>query len=170
MASSFTKSLQNASMASAMSLARTMSGPPAAPIAEESESTYSISTKYDWYANYKDTAFSIIDQNKNIVMDPSQINLTQEENSQFIPFKLPRYWDGIDLMDMSFRIRYVNSKGEEDIVPPKNVSYNDSHIILHWLVNGNATYLAGEVGFEILATGVNEKNENYTWRTRPNGK
>lgn len=170
MASSFTKSLQNASMASAMSLARTMSGPPAAPIAEESESTYSISTKYDWYANYKDTAFSIIDQNKNIVMDPSQINLTQEENSQFIPFKLPRYWDGIDLMDMSFRIRYVNSKGEEDIVPPKNVSYNDSHIILHWLVNGNATYLAGEVGFEIFATGVNEKNENYTWRTRPNGK
>ena len=29
---------------------------------------------------------------------------------------------------------------------------------------------AGDIIFEIMATGVNEKGNNYIWRTRPNGK
>lgn len=135
-----------------------------------SNDDYTISQKYDWYTKYNDENYSTITSNKDIVVNPLQINLTQEENSQFIPFKLPRYWDGIDLMDMSIKIRYANAKGEESIDSPCNVRYNATDILFAWLVDGNATYLAGELTFEIFATGVNEKNESYTWRTRPNGK
>lgn len=131
---------------------------------------YTRSPKYDWYSNYQDENFSTVSTNKDIVVNPLQINLTQEENSQFIPFKLPRYWDGIDLMEMSLKIRYANSKGEESIDSPCNVRFNATEILFAWLVDGKATYLAGELTFEIFATGVNEKNEPYTWRTRPNGK
>lgn len=128
------------------------------------------SNKYDWYNNYQDTAFSSVSVDKSITVDPSQINLTQEENSQFIPFKMPRYWDGIDLMNMSVRIRYVNKNKEEGIALPINVQYNDTTIVFHWLVDASATSISGELAFEIFATGVNEKGENYVWRTKPNGK
>ena len=36
-------------------------------------------------------------------MDPSQINLTQEENSQFIPFEMMQKYDGIDLSEMAIK-------------------------------------------------------------------
>lgn len=128
------------------------------------------SDKYTWYENYQDENYSLVDSNKNIIIDETQINLTQEENSQFIPFKIPRYWDGIDLMDMAIKIRYVNEKKEENIVIPVNVQYNSEFIIFGWLVDSYATYLKGTLLFEIFATGVNEKGDNYVWRTRPNGK
>ena len=128
------------------------------------------SSKYEWYDNYHDEEYSEITKTKDIVMNKNQINLTQEENSQFIPFKIPRYWDGIDLMDMSIKMRYVNSAKEEDITVPKNVQYDTEYIYFGILADLNLTYMAGEVQFEIFATGVNEKGENYLWRTRPNGK
>jgi hypothetical protein len=134
------------------------------------ESDYKISNKYDWYSKYSDENYSIVSSEKDIVVDPTQINLTQEENSQFIPFKMPRYWDGIDLMDMSIKIRYINVNKDEDIDSPCNVKYNSDSISFAWLVDRNVTALAGDVTFEIFATGVNEKGENYTWRTKPNGK
>ena len=134
------------------------------------ESDYQISNKYDWYSKYSDESYSTVNSEKDIIVDPTQINLTQEENSQFIPFRMQRYWDGIDLMDMSIKIRYVNENKEEDIDTPCNVRFNDNDILFAWLVDGNVTALAGDITFEIFATGVNEKGENYTWRTKPNGK
>lgn len=128
------------------------------------------SDKYDWYNNYQDTEYSSVSTDKSITVDESQINLTQEENSQYIPFKMPRFWDGIDLMDMAIRIRYVNKNKEEGIALPINVQYNDTTIVFHWLVDASATSVSGELTFEIFATGVNEKGENYVWRTKPNGK
>ena len=53
--------------------------------------------RYDWYDEYTDDKVSTIDKNKNINLDASQINITQETNSQFIPFEMPRYYDGFDL-------------------------------------------------------------------------
>lgn len=128
------------------------------------------SDKYDWYNNYQDDSYSSVGTDKSIIVDDSQINLTQEENSQYIPFKMPRYWDGIDLMDMSIRIRFVNKNKEEGIALPVNVQYNDTTIIFHWLIDAYTTNVSGELTFEIFATGANEKGENYVWRTKPNGK
>lgn len=39
-----------------------------------------------------------------------------------------------------------------------------------WLIDAAVTANAGDIIFEIMATGVNEKGNNYIWRTRPNGK
>ena len=60
------------------------------------------SGKYTWYENYTDDKYSIVDENKDIQLDDSQINITQENNSQVIPFEMPRFYDGIDLMDRYF--------------------------------------------------------------------
>lgn len=134
------------------------------------EENFTRSDKYEWYNNYQDENFSIVNQDKSISVDTSQINLTQETNSQFIPFELPRYYDGIDLMEMSFRIHYVNAEKNEYYSTPINVTYSDTKIRFGWLVDNFATAIEGILQFEITANGVNEKGDNYIWKTKPDGK
>lgn len=131
---------------------------------------FTRSGKYKWYDQYEDSAYSIIDKLKNIKMDDNQINLTQEDNSQFIPFEMPRYYDGVDLMQMLIQVHYVNKENQDGIATPVNVTYSVDKIHFNWLVDKNVTNVEGEVDFEITATGSNEKNESYLWKSRPNGK
>ena len=74
-------------------------------------STWTKSPKYDWYEEYTDDKISSVDKNKNITVDPTQINISQEENSQFIPFEMSRYYDGYDLMEADIWFYYLSSDG-----------------------------------------------------------
>ena len=137
----------------------------------ETEETFQINNNYKWYANsYIDDKLSRVDANKNIIVNDQQQNVTQENNSQCIPFELDRYYDGVDLNEMTFNIHYINEKNKEGISIPINFKYSDTKIRFGWLLDSGVTYLDGDVQFEIVATGVNEKGENYIWRTKPNGK
>lgn len=135
-----------------------------------SDENFTTSDKYLWYNAYSDDKYSTVDALKNIKLDDSQINITQEQNSQYIPFQMPRYYDGIDLMDMMLQIHFVNKAGEENYATPINVTYSDTTIRFGWLVDANATNVAGEVQFEITATGSNERGDAYNWKTKPDGK
>lgn len=136
-------------------------------------STYSLfqeSDKYEKYTQYSDAKISTIDESGNIKVDSSQMNFTQEINSQFIPFEMPRFIDGIDLMNMTLVIHFVNPKGLSDHAKPVNVSFSEDKIQFAWLVDEKVTAIAGEIKFEIIAFGVNEKQKKYLWKSQPNGK
>lgn len=136
-------------------------------------STYSLfqeSDKYEKYTQYSDAKISTIDESGNIHVDSSQINFTQEINSQFIPFEMPRFIDGIDLMSMTLVIHFVNPEGLSDHAKPVNVSFSEDKIQFAWLVDEKVTAIAGEVKFEIIAFGLNEKQKKYLWKSQPNGK
>lgn len=136
-------------------------------------STYSLfqeSDKYEKYTQYSDEKISTIDESGNIKVDSSQMNFTQEINSQFIPFEMPRFIDGIDLMNMTLVIHFVNPEGLSDHAKPVNVSFSEDKIQFAWLVDEKVTAIAGEIKFEIIAFGVNEKQKKYLWKSQPNGK
>ena len=141
-------------------------------VLDEDLSNYTLCDdgRYEVYTEYTDDAVSEVDKHKNITVNEEQCNLTQEENSQYVPFKLPRYWDGVDLMTKLIQFHYVNINGGSGISTAVNVRFNDSYIICGWLINNSVTAVAGDVTFEITATGTNEKSADYRWRTRPNGK
>lgn len=126
--------------------------------------------RYKWYSAYHDEKYSAIDAQKNVKLDDSQVNITQEENSQFIPFRMPRYYDGVDLMNMLIQIHYVNESDDGDWALPVNVAYNDEFITFGWLVNANVTARTGKIRFEIWARGTNELGETYKWVTRSNAE
>ena len=130
-------------------------------------SEWTRSNKYVWDEHYADNKISTVDSEKNIKVDPSQINLTQEENSQYIPFEMPRYYDGFDLMKTTLSIHYLTSDGYHGESAPINVSYDTTTIKLGWLVDGQATHIAGKLSFEIRAIGVNANGQAYVWKTRP---
>lgn len=127
--------------------------------------------RYENYTKYHDENYSTIDKNKSITVDSTQINIMQETNSQYMPFRMPRYWDGIDLMEMFIQIRYQSVKDKKgQVANVINVSSNSNYITFGWLIDASVTANAGDIIFEIMATGTNEKGNAYVWRTRPNGK
>lgn len=140
------------------------------PAAPDNGFTVCSDGRYAVYTQYSDDKYSSISEIKDILLDSSQINITQETNSQYIPFKIPRYWDGMDLMDMFIQIHYQNKSNKGNLSNAVNVSYSNDSIAFGWLVDEHVTAIAGEVVFELMATGVNEKGEKYVWKTKPTGK
>jgi hypothetical protein len=126
---------------------------------------------YDWIDDYEDNDYSYVDDLKNIRTSVNQINITQEENSQVIPFELPRYYDGIDLTNMTFQIHYVNANGYDGLSVPINVVANSEKIRFYWLADASVCAVKGYVEFEIIASGTistTKGDKNYVWKTRPN--
>lgn len=127
------------------------------------------SSLYIYYNNeYSDNKVSTVDENKNITLSDSQINLTQEKNSQYIPFQIPRYYDGFDLTKTELSIYWVNEKGAGSTSIPVDVYYSNDKIRFAWLVDDDVTAIAGNIKFEIQARGTNSKGYNYVWKTKSN--
>ena len=143
----------------------TLDMPAFEPIAAYSE--WTKSDKYDWYDEYSDDKISSVDNNKNITVDPSQINISQEENSQFIPFEMSRYYDGFDLVSAELWFFYKSSDKTIGSRKAVNVSYDAATIRFGWLVDAQATHVSGNLSFEIRALGVNSMGDAYVWKTKP---
>ena len=105
--------------------------------------------QYVWFNQFNDEKISHIDENKDITIDSSQINISQESKSQFIPFEMPRYYDGIDLTRMAISIHFTNRDQQHAASPAVNVEYKDDKIRFAWLVDANATHIDGNLQFEI---------------------
>lgn len=127
---------------------------------------YSSKYPHDEYAQYEDPNFSIIDKNKNITLDPSQINLTQEINSQYVPFKMFRYYDGVDMLDMSIVMYSVTPLGKAIRVTPVNFQYDEDYIYFGIVIPGTLCSTAGKVKFEMRAEGINQASQQYRLVTR----
>ena len=131
---------------------------------------------YAVYKIFDDSKMSIIDGDKNIRLDGSQFNITQEANSQYIPFEMNRRYDGFDLTQAVISIHYQTKGGKHGASKPVNVTYNDDKIRFGWLVDAGATADAGQLKFEIHAYGTVEgintegKKEarGYIWKSKSN--
>lgn len=126
---------------------------------------------YDWYNQYHDTNYSRIDANKNIALDKGQINLTEESYAQFVPFEMERYYDGIDLANMTLSLIYVTKDGYEGAGEIVNVEYGASAIRFAWLIDEKVTHIAGDIKFEISARGfvanaVGDVVKAYVWKSK----
>lgn len=138
-----------------------------AAVYSEVAEKWTVAFEYEHYEDYCDDRMSKVNADKVISLDPGQINLSQETNSQYIPFEMPRYYDGFDLSKTNLMFYFVNKNGGAGRSRPINVSYSESKIRLGWLVDNNVTAIEGKVSFEIQAIGVNSKGNTYVWKTRP---
>lgn len=132
------------------------------------------SPSYVWFNDFNDDKISHINESKDITIDDSQINISQESKSQFIPFEMPRYYDGIDLTKMAISIHFTNKDKVHAASPAVNVQYKDDKIRFAWLVDSNATHIDGNLQFEIHADGSitdsSGKQYGYRWKSKPTDK
>ena len=129
-------------------------------------------TGYVYYSAFSDDNVSIIDNKKDVNLDGNQFNITQEENSQYIPFEMSRYYDGYDLIQANISIHYTTKGGRHGASKPVNVTFNDEKIRFGWLVDAGATLDVGTLEFEIHAYGTVTGNDGiakaYSWKTKRN--
>ena len=127
---------------------------------------------YVRYSAFSDDNISVINDKKDILLDANQFNITQEENSQYIPFEMPRYYDGYDLVNTVLSIHYNTKSGRHGVDKPVNVTFNDEKIRFGWLIDAGATLDVGTLEFEIHAygtvTGSDGVSKAYTWKTKSN--
>ena len=127
---------------------------------------------YVRYSAFSDDNISTINDKKDISLNEKQYNITQEENSQYIPFEMPRYYDGFDLVNTVISIHYTTKSGRHGGSKPVNVTFNDEKIRFGWLVDAGVTLDAGAVEFEIHAngtvTGSDGISKGYTWKSKSN--
>ena len=127
---------------------------------------------YVRYTSFSDDNISIINDTKDIALNKKQFNITQEENSQYIPFEMPRYYDGFDLARTIISIHYQTKSGRHGASKPVNVTFNDEKIRFGWLVDAGATLDVGMLEFEIHAygtiVGTDGVSKSYTWKTKRN--
>ena len=127
---------------------------------------------YVRYRDFSDEDISNVNSTKDIILGKKQFNITQEENSQYIPFEMPRYYDGFDLVNTVISIHYETKSGKHGSCKPVNVTYNNEKIRFGWLVDAGATIDAGTLKFEIHAYGVVTGNDgiskSYVWKSKSN--
>lgn len=127
---------------------------------------------YVYYSSFSDDNISVINEKKDIALNANQFNITQEENSQYIPFEMSRYYDGFDLVNTEISICYETKGGRHGHSKPINVTFNDDKIRFGWLVDAGATVDAGKLKFEIHAygsvTGSDGESKSYVWKTKCN--
>ena len=123
--------------------------------------------RYGWYDDYGDENYSIIDENKNITLNNTQAVLAKESYSQYLPFRMPRYYDKFDLTRGFIQIHWVNSEGLGSRATAINVQYNDDTIRFAWLLGPDVTDASGTISFEIDIVGVNSFGQSYRYISRP---
>ena len=129
---------------------------------------------YRWFEDYYDDKLSTVDNNKNITVHEAQVNISQEVNSQFVPFEMSRYYDNIDLVNMVISVHYVTKDNYHGAAQVVNVEYSEDRIRFAWLIDENVTHIAGNLQFEIHADGAIYDSEGtsygYRWKSKPTDK
>ena len=160
---------QLASTPMMMSMARDIE-----PVAAYSNEDWTIDDTYPWFNEFYDDKISFIDENKNITVDSSQVNISQEVNSQFIPFEMMQHYDGFNLAEMAITIHYTRSDGTHGTSSPVNVKYNGEKLRFVWRVDGLATCIPGKMIFEVHADGIIADSKGniypYVWKSKSTDK
>lgn len=148
-----------------------INGQATVPASSIVSGTFSISASSDLYStndmeftasvNYAGNEVSPI-VNKTVYLNENQINIYNEDRSQYIHFIMPRYYDGVDLSTKTCRIHWYSPENNvADYDAATNVQTVGDNIIFTWLVKNALTQYVGEIQFVIEFYGT-----NYLWKSK----
>ncbi len=121
---------------------------------------------FEFNEKLKDSAIHDIDlNNKTIALIGSQTLISGERNSQYIQFKVNRYYDGVDLSEKNIKILYNGSTGYHSSNLAINVMRNDEAITFGWLVPKGAILAPGEL--KVAIEFQNKGNNDYVLKIQP---
>ena len=122
-------------------------------------------------ANSFDEAHIIID-NKRIITVPDKLKrlaVQYDHDIETITFDCPRYWDGIDMSEMSIYINYLRCDTYTGSYKAQNVtvdSINSTKIHFDWTISRNVTQVIGKLVFLVCIRKTDESgNEVNHWNS-----
>jgi len=123
-----------------------------------------------------ETEFIDIDLRKReILLESSSyanfLGVVGEHYATTIYFRVPRYFDGVDLFRMSCAIEYVNPLGEARLSPilVSDIMTEPGYILFGWCLHGDALREVGPITFAVRFFSINLETEEFTYslRTKP---
>ncbi len=115
---------------------------------------------------YSDMDYTVDLQNKTIQSLEDNVSTFGEQNSQYISFMLDRFYDGVDLKDMRFRVQYELDNGVGSVDNLVNGCYNEEYLKFGWVIPIEATQLSGTIKVMLFCTGT-LLEEDYILKTKP---
>ena len=113
-------------------------------------------------ADYTDTmVFEVDYDSKKLQKISGQTLVAGEENSQYIRFTMPRFWDGIDISDKSIKVVHQLTDqyfGKSDVI---NGEMTEDAVRFGWVVPKTACCITGTLLFVIAVSG-----EDYVLKTQ----
>ena len=94
------------------------------------------------------------------------ISVKGESYSQYIEFKIGRFFDGIDLTKMQLAIYFNIPNVGEDENRPINVYYNENEIKFGWVIPPEISQVNLTIDFCIYARGILSDGNNYILKTK----
>ncbi len=105
------------------------------------------------------------------------IGVVGEHKAETITFQVDRYYEDVDLADMTIVIEYVNADGEGRVSPvlARDFTTFDEKILFDWIIDQDFFKTAGEVKFDVRFYMIGDAQDNnmlnrtmvYSLRTRP---
>jgi len=98
--------------------------------------------------DYTDTmVFEMSSETKKVETIMGQALVAGEENSQYIKFVLPRYWDGIDISGKTFSVEYALSGQYYGTSEAVNAEMTTDKVRFGWVVPEEACCISGKLLF-----------------------
>ena len=122
-------------------------------------------------ANSFDEAHIVID-NKRIITVPDKLKrlaVQYDHDIETVTFDCPRYWDGIDMSEMSIYINYLRYDTYTGSYKAQNVtvdSVNSTKMHFDWTISRNVTQVIGKLVFLVCIRKTDESgNEVNHWNS-----
>ena len=132
---------------------------------QEGDEQWELLEGYDVKDFYSDDQGYVRISGKQIENISENISVSGEDNSQYIEFRMNRFYDGIDLSKMILSIHYEGD-GSGDESPIINAYRNSDEIKFGWAIPATATQY-NEIEFCVWARGSLEDDSSYVLKTLP---
>lgn len=96
------------------------------------------------------------------------LSVERDHYAETVYFKVPRYFDDVDLLRMCCVVEYVNANGDARVAPimVKDVTTEPGYIIFGWCIHGDATRYPGKVRFAIRFFAIDLSKHEFVYSLR----
>lgn len=124
--------------------------------AEELLNTLDVNDENLYPVSPEEEAHIVIGKDRVITVPPDlkRLGVQYDKNVESVTFDCPRYWDGIDLLDMAMYINYVRSDGKTGsyhVADTAVVPDDENMINFTWTISEHVAYVNGKIIFLVCA-------------------
>ena len=114
-----------------------------------------------------------VDLNSRTVSVPQFLSVRFDHNAEVVYFKVPRYFEGVDLSTTTCVVQYINAEGDVGIycIPFYDLTHFDEDetgiptpmMLMPWSLGGLATVSAGTIKFNLRFYQINPNTKKFAF-------
>lgn len=105
----------------------------------------------------------VIDWDSRKIIIPSSvtnIGVSSDDKTKRLKFKMPRYYDDLDLSKFEIRVNYMNALMGGDMYKVKDITVSEEEIYFNWRIGRFAMVYKGDVRFNVCLKKISGSGEN----------